>query len=178
MRVALDGPPAAEPDVLAAALLEPLRALSRPAVHVRAASFWHDASLRLEHGREDVESYLSWLDAESLRREVLVAAVESGHYLPSLRDPVSNRSTRASTQALSPDSVVLVSGALLLGRGLPFDRVVELQLSTAALLRRTARAERWTLPAFESYAETVRPAELADVVIRPEQRTPAVCGLP
>lgn len=82
MRAAIDGPPCAQPELLADSLGAPLRVLGRPFVHVHASSFWRDASLRLEYGREDADGYLDWLDAGALRREVLDAR---GSYLPSLR---------------------------------------------------------------------------------------------
>ena len=177
VRVAVDGPPCFEPDAFAADLVEPLNALGRPAVHLRAESFWHDASLRLETGREDWESYLTWLDAGALRREVLDAAVAAGTYLPSLRDPASNRSTRAAPRVLDPQTVLLVSGTFLLGLGLPFDRVVHLDSSPAGRARRTPDDAAWTLPAFAAYERDVRPAEQAGVVIRSERRHPVVRGL-
>jgi hypothetical protein len=179
VRVAIDGPAATQPDSLAASLIEPLRALGRPAVHIPAATFWRDASLRLEFGHEDVEGFLSWLDADALRREVLLPLAERGEYLPSLRDPVTNRSTREPVRTAEPSTVLLVSGELLLGLGLPFDRVVHLAMSPAARARHTEASLAWTLPAFENYDETVDPASLADVVIRLEDpRRPAVRGLP
>src|SRR3954471_7551979 len=98
VRVAIDGAPAADPDRVAASLLPVLEAAGRPVRLVRAALFWRDASLRLEFGREDPDSYASWLDAEALRREVLDPALEEGRYLPSLRDPETNRSTREPPQ--------------------------------------------------------------------------------
>ena len=174
-RVAVDGPPCAAPDTLADALVEPLRTLSRPAVHIRAASFWRDASLRLEHGREDVESYRSWLDTDALRREVLDAAVTSGTYLPTLRDARTNRSTREAARAVPDGLLILVSGAFLLGRGLPFDNTIHLAQSSATRARRTADDEAWTLPAFDAYDNDVRPAEVADVVIKlDDPRHPAM----
>jgi hypothetical protein len=178
VRVAIDGPPAARPDQLAEELIEALRPLGRPAVHVRASTFWRDASLRYEHGREDIDSYREWLDAGALRREVLDPAVERGSYLPSLRDPDTNRSTRAQPRSLARGSVVLVSGALLLGSGLPFDRAVHLALSPAARVRRTPADLAWTLPAFDRYDTHVQPIANADVVIKWDDRLhPAVRGL-
>jgi hypothetical protein len=178
VRVAVDGPPAAAPEDLAEEVLDALRTIGRPAGHVRAATFWRDASLRLEHGREDADSYLTWLDRDALRREVLDAA-EHGSYLPSLRDPVTNRSTRAAPRDLPRNGALLVSGALLLGAGLPFDRTVHLALSGAARRRRTPTEQSWTLPAFDSYDQTVRPVTSADVVIKwDDSRHPAVRGLP
>lgn len=164
--MAVDGPPATRPDELAGALVEPLRALGRPAEVVRAETFWRDRSLRLEFGREDVESYRQWLDTDALQREVLDAARE-GWFLPSLRDPATNRSTRAPRRELVAGGVVIVCGAFV--ADLAFDLTVALTMSPAALRRRTAEAERWTLPAFEGY----RPA--ADLVVKlDDPRHPAL----
>ena len=156
-RVGIDGPPATRPQDWAAALVEPLRLRARPAHVVRAETFWRDRSLRLEYGREDVQSYRHWLDTDTLRREVLDAA-RDGWFQPSLRDPATNRSTRAARRELSPSSVVLVCGAFLLA--LPFDVTVALTMSPAALRRHTPQEQHWTLPAFDGY----RPP--ADVVVK------------
>lgn len=175
VRVAIDGPPCSAPDRLADDLCEPLRAAGRQAVHVRADRFWRDASVRLEHGREDADAYLDWLDAGALRREVLDAAAATHDYLPSLRDPASNRSTRAEREPLDPAAVVLVSGAFLLGLGLSFDLTVHLALTPGARARRTPAADAWTLTAFDRYDAEVSPAGLADIVVRwDDPRRPAV----
>jgi hypothetical protein len=181
-RVAIDGCPAADPAAFAESLLEPLRSLGRPAAHVRADHFWRDASLRLEYGREDVESYLTWLDADALRREVLDPVVATGRFLPSLRDPATNRATRAVSLTAEPGTIVLVSGPLLLNlyewAPLPFDTTVHLTLSPAARARRTPEAEQWTLEAFAQYDEQREPIGLADVVIKlDDPRHPATRGL-
>ncbi len=174
-RVLLDGAECAEPDSVAATLIEPLRARGRPAVHVRGTDFWRDASLRLEFGHEDVESFPTWVDADGLRREVLEPAVNVRQYLPTLRDRQSNRSTRAAARGLDPGSVLIVSGTLLLGRELPAERTVHLALSPAARARRTPPERQWTLPAYVEYDRTVRPAETADIVVTlNDPRHPAV----
>jgi len=173
----VDGAPVTDPDAVGAALIEPLRALGRPVELVRASSFWKDASLRLEFGREDPDAYLDWLDAGALRREVLDAAVD-GAYLPSLRDPATNRSTRAAPRAIADGTVLVVAGTFLLGLGLPFDVSVHLSLSRAARERRFPPDEAWTLPAFDRYEAEVSPADLADVVVRLDRpQHPAVLGL-
>jgi hypothetical protein len=169
LRVAVDGPEPADPDALAAALVDPLRVRGRAARHIPAAGFLRPASLRLELGREDPDSfYERWLDAPGLRREVLdrLGPDGDGRVLPSLWDAAADRATRAGYVTIPPGGVVLVSGALLLGGGLPFDLTVHLRLSPAALARRTDPAQRWTLPAFARYEEEVAPAQLADVVAR------------
>jgi hypothetical protein len=178
IRVAVDGAACAGPDELAASLLEPLRALSRPAVHVRADSFWRDASLRLEYGRTDTHSLLyDWLDVAALRRELLdpLGTGGSGQYLPSLRDPITNRATREPRRDALPGTIALISGQLLLGHGLPFDRIVHLSVSAAARRRRTSAQWAWTLPALERYDEQTDPAALADIDIRlDDPRHPAI----
>ena len=140
-----------------------------------ADSFWHDASLRLEHGHEDVEAYRSWLDADALRREVLDAVAAGAGYLPSLRDPATNRATREPARPLARSAVLIVSGTFLLGRGLPFDCAVHLAQSPATRARRTPAEQAWTLPAFEDYDRDIRPAEIADLVVKlDDPRHPAV----
>jgi hypothetical protein len=168
LRVALDGATASEPTVLAHDLVVPLRERGRPVAVVTADSFWRDASLRLEYGREDPQSYLQWLDASALRREVLepLGPGGTGRYLPSLRDPLTNRATRAPAVAARPGAVVIVAGPLLLGNDLPFDLTVHLALTPGALHRRTATDWAWTLDALASYEHAVAPAEIADVVVR------------
>jgi hypothetical protein len=162
VRLAVDGPPCADPASVAERVVD---ALARPVAHVRAEMFWRDASLRFEHGRQDVVSYLTWLDAEALRREVL-DPVLTGRYLPSLRDPLTNRSTREPARDAQPGTVVVVSGTFLLGRDLPFDLTVHLAVSAAGRSRQTPVSEQWTLPAFASYDEAARPLETADIAVR------------
>jgi hypothetical protein len=177
LRVAVDGPEVAAPVALAEALVPPLRLSGRVPDVIDARLFWHNASVRLEHGREDVESYPRWLDDGALRREVLdpLGPGGSGRYLPSLRDPETNRSTRAARVTAGPGTVVIVAGELLLGRGLPFDVTIHLAVSASARRRRTARDAAWTLPAFERYDAEVGPVTAADVVLRlDDPRHPAI----
>ncbi|WP_422769398.1 uridine kinase [Plantactinospora sp. WMMC1484] len=178
LRVAVDGPPAAEPGLLADALVDPLRVRGRPAVRIDAADFLRPASLRYEQGRTNPEAYyLGWLDEAGLRREVLDPAgpAGTGRILPSLWNAETDRATRAEYLPLPPGGVVLVSGPLLLGGGLPFDLAIHLVLTPGALARRTPEPERWTLPAFARYADEVVPASFADVVIRlDDPRHPAL----
>jgi hypothetical protein len=178
LRVAVDGAAAADPDRFAAELVDPLRVRGRATIHVRSRDFLRPASLRLELGRTNPDGfYERWLDEPALRREVLDPLVPGGsaRVLPSLWDVATDRATRAGYGTVPPRGVVLVSGALLLGGGLPFDLTIHLDLSPAALARRTAPEEQWTLPAFARYEREVRPAELADVVVRlDDPRRPAV----
>ena len=178
LRVAIDGAPAAEPEVLAEALVDPLRARGRPVRHVRTADFLRPASLRLEHGHRDPDSYYDgWFDLAGLRREVLDPAGPqgSGRVLPSLWDSRADRASRAAYVDLPPGGVLIVSGPLLAGAGLPFELTVHLLLTPGALRRRTPAQWHWTLPAFDRYAAEVAPHEFADVVVRADDpRRPAI----
>ena len=182
LRVAFDGPMFADPHGLADALVEPLRALGRRVAVIRADTFWRDASLRFEHGRTDSAAFRDeWLDDAALRREVLepLGAGGDGSYLPSLRDPATNRATRAPRrQARDGTTIIVVSGELLLGRGLPFDRTIHLAVTAAGRARRMAAEWSWTLPAFDTYERDVDPAGTADVVLRMDDpRHPAISGV-
>jgi len=174
VRLAIDGADAADPHGLAARVVEALA--PRRALQVRADRFWRPASLRLEFGREDEDSWLDgWLDVDALRREVLDPFGANGRVLPELRDPVTDRSLRAEVVQLPGDGVLVVSGTVLLGRGLPFDVAVHLRLSSAALVRRTAVDQAWTLPALERYAAERDPESGADLVVRADDaRHPAL----
>ncbi|MFE6054481.1 uridine kinase [Kitasatospora sp. NPDC056446] len=178
LRVAVDGAEAARPGALADALVEPLRLRGRPTVRVSAADFLRPASIRLEYGHHDADAFHDlWLDDGALLREVLdpLEPGGTGEVLPSLRDPVTDRSTRAPYTRLPPGGVLLLDGPLLLGRWLPLDLTVHLSLTPAALARRTPADRQWTLPAFARYdAETV-PAEAADLTVRMDDpRHPAL----
>lgn len=178
LRVAVDGAPAANPDRLADALVDPLRVRGRPVLRVRAVDFLRPASLRLEPGRYNPDAYYTgWLDEAGLRREVLdpAAAGGSGRVLPALWNAETDRASRAGYVQVPVDGTVIVSGALLLGGLLPFDFSVHLAMSPAALARRTEADQAWTLPAFHRYAEEVSPGDFADVVVRTDDpRHPAV----
>ena len=177
-RVAVDGAPAAEPGRLAEELIGPLRLRGRAAVHVSAGDFLRPASLRLEFGRTDPDVYYDeWLDTKGLIREVFdpLGQGGDGRVLPSLWDAERDRASRAEYTTLPPGGVLLLDGALLLGRGLPFDLAVHLWLSPAALARKTAPEAAWTLPAYERYEREADPLHAADVVVRVDDpRHPAL----
>ncbi|MGW3078220.1 uridine kinase [Kitasatospora sp. NPDC001132] len=182
LRVAVDGAAAARPEALADALVEPLRLRGHPTLRVSAAGFLRPASIRLEYGRHDADAFHDlWLDDGALAREVLdpLEPGGSGRVLPSLRDPVTDRSTRAPYTELPPGGVLLLDGALLLGRWLPLELTVHLSLSPAALARRTPADQQWTLPAFARYEAETGPATAADLTVRVDDpRHPALVELP
>ena len=169
MRVAVDGALGTDPHGFARRLIEPLQTRGRPAVHVKAESFWRDASLRLEYGRTDAYSLRhDWIDVSALRRVLLdpLGPGGSGQFVASLRDPLTNRSTHQPAQLARPGTVLLVSGQFLLGHELPFDRVIRLSASAAALARATPADDAWTLAAVAAYEAEIDLADCADVDIR------------
>ncbi|MFI2609585.1 uridine kinase [Kitasatospora sp. NPDC018619] len=182
LRVAVDGAAAARPEDLADALVEPLRLRGLPTLRVSASGFLRPASIRLEYGHRDADAFHDlWLDDGALAREVLdpLEPGGSGRVLPSLRDPVTDRSTRAPYTGLPPGGVLLLDGALLLGRWLPLELTVHLALGPAALARRTPADQQWTLPAFARYEAETGPATAADVTVRVDDpRHPALVELP
>lgn len=177
-RVALDGAPAAGPAGLADALVEPLRLRGHPVQRVSAADFLRPASIRLEYGHQDPDAFHdSWLDDGALLREALdpLEPGGSGRILPTFWDRATDRATRARYVQLPPGGVLLLDGPLLLGRWLPFELTVHLALSPAALARRTAPEQLWTLPAFARYAAETDPTALADLTVRcDDPRHPAL----
>jgi hypothetical protein len=168
VRLAVDGPPPARPRALADAVATQLRVRGRPVVVVDAADYLRPASLRLEFGHTDADMFLDgWLDVGGLRREVLGPADDggSGRVLPRLWDATTDRAHRDPYVDLPADGVVVLAGALLLGRGLPLDLAVHLWMSEQALARRLAADERWTLPAYARYAAENTPEMIADLLV-------------
>jgi hypothetical protein len=168
VRVVLDGPPPTAPDALAQRVATRLRTLGRAVVVVAAADYLRPASVRLEYGREDPDELLDgWLDDGALRREVLNPAGPggSGRVLPRLWDATTDRAYRDDYTELSESGVVVLAGALLLGRGLPIDLAVHLRMSAAALTRTLSEDQRWTLPAYARYNDEHDPAGSADLLV-------------
>ena len=149
VRVIIDGPSPTRPDVLAHGAAAELRARGRGGVVVDAGDYLRPASVRLEFGREDPDELLDgWLDEGGLRREVLDPAAPdgSGRVLPRLWDAAADRAFRDAYTQLPEDGVVLLHGALLLGRGLPAELEIHLRMSAAALARTLPGSAQWTLP--------------------------------
>ncbi len=169
LRVIVDGADVTGPGSLADRLVDPLRARGRPVVRVRARDFLRPASLRLEYGRHDPDALLDdSLDLGALTREVLtpLGPGGTGLYLPALWDAELDRSARAH-RVPAPDGTVLVlDGALLLGRGLPADLTVHLAVRAQTLARLTTPEDAWQLPAYARYARESSPEAVADVVVR------------
>jgi hypothetical protein len=174
----LDGAPPTGTGELAQSLVGALRLRGRAAVHVAARDYLRPASLRLELGREDPDLfYTEWLDLAALEREVLgpIGPGGSGRVLPRLWDAEADRAYRAQYVEVPPGGVVLLEGSFLLGAGLASDLTVHLSMSAAALARRTAPEDEWTLPAYERYEQEQDPVGTADIAVRcDDPRHPAL----
>src|SRR5207237_360026 len=130
--VAIDGAPGSGGPELAAEVAAALPGHGRSVLSIASRDFLRPASLRFEYGREDPDVfYDEWLDIKALHREVFdpLAPGGSGLVLPRLWNPETDRSARADYVPLAPGGVLIVEGALLLGRWLPFDVSVHLWLS-------------------------------------------------
>ncbi|MFC5996148.1 uridine kinase [Pseudonocardia hispaniensis] len=168
VRVVLDGAPPTRPAELAAAVVASLRVQGRDALVVDAGDYLRPASVRLEHGHTDADMFLDgWLDEGGLRREVLDPAApgRSGRVLPRLWDAARDRAHRDRYRELPADGVVVLAGALLLGRGLPVDLAVHLRMSPAALARHLPAEDHWQLAAFARYETERHPGDEADVLV-------------
>ncbi|WP_024288275.1 uridine kinase [Cellulomonas sp. KRMCY2] len=168
LRVVVDGHPSTHPEELADALVDPLRAIGRSVVRVHATDFLRPASVRLEYGRHDPDGYYDQVDVGALAREVVDpwGPGGTGRYLPSLWDARLDRATRVPYAAAPAGGVLLIDGAMLLGRWLDLDLTVHLALRADTRARRTPPDEEWTLPAYARYTDEVAPEETADVVLR------------
>lgn len=149
--VAVDGADAARPLDFARLAVDHLRADGRPAEAVRLHDFVRPASLRMEFGRDETAYRTAWFDYPALLREVLDPLRAHGEWLPALWDETADRSARAVRRRAVPGTVLFVAGPMLLGRGLPFDLTVRLDLGPAALARGTTAADAWTLPALAGH---------------------------
>ncbi len=180
VRLAVDGPPQAEPGIVADLVADAVRDEGRPVVRVRVEDFLRPASVRFEYGRTDPDGWYDCaVDAGGLLREVLVPLGPGGslRYVPRLWDAVRDRATRAPYETAFPSTVLVVDGPFLLRHELrqEFDVTVHLALSPAAARRRSAPGDEWRLPALQRYADEVGPADVCDVLVRyDDPRHPAL----
>ena len=179
LRVGVDGDEATGAADLADRVADALADLQRPAIRVSTHWWWRAASLRLEHGRQDVESRLTgWVDAGALSREVVdpLGPSGDGRYLPRLRDPERDRSVRDERREAPGAAVLLLDGSLLATLGLDLDLRVKVGVSPGRLRRVLPDDRQWEVEAFLAYDRDWPAPEV--VLSYDHPATPAVRGLP
>lgn len=150
--IAVDGADAADPLAVARGVADRLRARGRAAETVSLHDFVRPASVRLEYDRDSEFTYRTgWFDYAAVNREVLEPLRDSGRFLPALWNERADRSARARVRQALPDTIVLLAGPMLLGRGLDFDLTVALRMSQGALRRRTDPAALFTVEGLLEY---------------------------
>jgi len=181
LRIGFDGPPEVGTAALADRVGLALEALNRPVIRVSTSQWLRPASLRLEYGRQDIESRLTgWVDVASLAREVFdpLAVDGTGRYLTELRDPLRDRAIRQSYRDAPDNSILLLDGSLLLTHALPWDHVVRVGTSAGALERALSEPAGWELAAYDRYRREWQQSVPAEVLLSYDHPdTPAVAGL-
>ncbi|MEP6979859.1 MAG: uridine kinase [Nakamurella sp.] len=179
LRVGIDGDETTGTAELTGRVAAALTALDRPVVRVSTRWWWRAASVRLEFGRQDVESRLTgWVDSGALNREVLdpLAPGGSGRFLTRLRDPDRDRAVRDEYRQAPAGAVLLLDGPLLATLELDLDLRVLVGVSVGRLGRVLPPDRQWELRAFAEYA---RRWPAPEVVLSYDHPTnPAVRGLP
>jgi len=189
VRVGVDGAVPDDGAALADLVARRLSADGVPTGRVRQRDFELPRSQRLEYGATDPDVlWDGWYDDRALRREVLDPLGPDGatsrhpmRWLPSLRDPLTDRSTRVELQECPPGAVLVLDGRFLLREELAdgFDVVVHLQTTAAAQQRRLPDDDERarTRPSWQRYLDECDPSSRADLVVRfdhPER--PALLG--
>lgn len=170
VRLGIDGCLPDDGSALADDVTARLAALGLATARVRQGDFLLPRSLRLELGADDPDAvWERWYDDNALRREVLDPLGPGGvmTWLPTLRDPVTDRATRAPARPAAPGTVAVVDGRFLLRHELAaaFDLVVHLQTSAATQHRRLTDAAR-VVPSWQRYLDEADPVGRADLVVR------------
>jgi hypothetical protein len=185
VRLAVDGPVAADSAALADAVAAALEGRAVPVARVSSGDFLRARSLRLEHGGEDPDAFFDgWYDLAALRREVLDPLGPGGRqeWLPGLRDAATDRPLRLPRRPAAPGTVAVVDGRFLARWDVAdaVDLLVHLDVSPAARARRAEPGEQARLlPAWERYLEWCDPAASAAFVVRYDRPShPAVLAEP
>lgn len=182
LAIGFDGPPEVGTADLADRVGDALHLLNRNVIRVSTNDWLRAASVRLEYGKQDLESRMtSWVDIGSLRRELFdrLGPGGDGQYLTTLRDPHTDRATRQPYRTAPDRPVLLLDGPLLLTHDLPLAGLVRVGTSPGALQRALPERDLWQVAAHTRYRDEFRPHEAADVVLSYDHpNTPAAAGLP
>jgi uridine kinase len=190
-RVAIDGPPAAGKTMLAAELAGVLRARGREVVRATIEEFLTPRVLRYRRGAESAEGcYQDSFDFDALHRVLLDPLGPGGdrRFQPAVYDKIADVALSPPVTTAAADAVLLFDGVFLLRPELidAWDLRVFVSVSFEEALDRarirdrsastsSAEVERKYrsryIPSQRFYFDTVRPTELADIVVhndRPE----------
>lgn len=176
--VGFDGDESVGAADLADRVADALLSLNRPPIRVSTRWWWRAASVRLEYGKQDVESRLSgWVDVGSLRREVLdpLRPDGTGRHLTRLRDPERDRAVRDDYRLAPDNAVLLLDGPLLGTLDLELDLTVRIGVSAGRLARALPENRQWELEAFTDYQRRWPQPPIVISYDHPE--TPAIRGL-
>jgi hypothetical protein len=178
--VGFDGPEEIGTTALADNVAARLVAVGRPSVRISTRWWWRPASLRLEFGREEIDTLLrGWVDGAALEREVIVPLIaDSTNVVTRLRDPTTDRSLRGQSAPVPSNAIVLLDGPFLAALELPIDALVHLRVSDKALARRLPPERQWWIPGFDRYRSLYLPDDHADVVVSYDHPSaPAMAGI-
>ena len=184
-RVAIDGIDAAGKTTLADELVRPIEHLGRPVIRVSIDGFHRPRAERYRRGVDSAEGYYyDSFDYEALRTSLLLPLGPHGNrqYRRFAFDFRSDSPAFDSLHDAHPDAVLLFDGVFLLGPELndqwDYRIFVEVDFQVAverASLRdqelfgspHAIRERYWKryLPGQRIYLQTVRPRELADVIV-------------
>lgn len=185
MRVAIDGVDAAGKTTLADELVAPIEKLGRPVIRASVDGFHRPRRERYRRGRDSPEGYYhDSFDYESLREELLEQLGPGGslRYRRAVFDYRSDAFLYERLRTAQADAVLLFDGIFLLRPELNdlWDfRVfvqVELELTVERAIRRALerdgkadgvreRYHKRYVPGQQIYLQTVKPHEVADVVV-------------
>ncbi|MCO8269543.1 uridylate kinase [Actinoplanes sp. TRM 88003] len=191
VRVAIDGRPAAGKTTLADELGAVLRARGREVIRTSIDNFLRPRADRYRRGEFSIESnYHDSFDFDALHQQLLGPLGPGGNrrYRGAVRDRVTDVALTPPWETARPDAVLLFDGVFLMrpelddhwdlrvlvatSFGVTLDRARvrdEAEYGSAEIVER--RFEQRYRPTQQYYADTVRPAERADVVVHND--TPA-----
>ena len=185
-RVAIDGPPAAGKTRLSAELAVVLRARGREVVEATIEEFLTVRSVRYRRGPDSAEGcYEDSFDFAALHRVLLGPLGPGGdrRFQAAVYDKVADVALNPPVATASADAVLLFDGVFLLRPELvdAWDLRVFVSVSFEEAVARARTRDRSSsrsgdeverryrgryVPSQQRYFGTVRPAELADVVVR------------
>ncbi|MBU0512185.1 MAG: uridine kinase [Chloroflexi bacterium] len=187
VRVAIDGVDAAGKTMLANELTPLIEARGRPAIRASADGFHNPRVIRYQRGADSPEGYyLDSFDYQAIRDRLLIPLGPDGNrkYLRAVFDYRADAPTHEPTRESHQDAILLFDGIFLLRPELNdcwdfrifvnVDFAVSVERAVARDAQRNpeystdelrAQYARRYVPGQSIYLQTVRPLELADVVI-------------